>query len=122
MRNLMKSRFTPIAVVAVLLASVASRSVELPTISIIDSDTAPITVDHNRLPREHPVLPGSFPRADHHELFRALADFGPIGLVLTDGGGISDVLTVVVTDSILTCSSTPDTARDADAPPGTHSA
>jgi hypothetical protein len=121
MRNLMKSRFTLIAVVAVLLASVnQAGAVELPTISIIDSDTAPITVTITGFPANILFFPASFPEGVTITSSSApLSDFGPIGLVLTDGGGISDVLTVVVTDGILTVQFDSDTGTGTlTAPPG----
>jgi hypothetical protein len=124
MRNPMKSRFAPIAVVAVLLASVSQAGAQaLPTISITEDDAATsvsITGFPTGIVFNQAILPESVFLSNSS--FSNLADFGPIGLVLTDGQGISDVLTVVVTDSILTVQFDSDTETGTlTAPPGFRS-
>ena len=124
MRNLMKSRFTPLAVVAVLLASVSPAGAQaVPTISITEDDTGLPTVNITGFATSIVFNKAITPESVMISTSSAtLADFGPIGLVLTDGQGISDVLTVVVTDSILTLQFDSDTETGTlTAPPGFQS-
>jgi len=128
MSNPMKSRFAPIAVVAVLLGSVSQAGAQAPpptpTISITEGDTAPTSVVITGFPTGIVFNPTILPESVFlsSSSFSNLADFGPIGLVLTDGQGISDVLTVVVADSILTVQFDSDTETGTlTAPPGFQS-
>ena len=123
MSNPMKSRFAPIAVVAVLLASVSQAGAQaLPTISITENDTV-TSVSITGFPNTILFFPTLLPEGvTITSSSGAPAQFGPSGLVLTDGQGISDVLTVVVADSILTVQFDSDTETGTlTAPPGFQS-